>query len=76
MSVGIDLMKDNVNFKIPVYLIQGNEDILTPKGTTKQFYDKIKAPSKKYYLLPKTAHGFNLDVLETQYKIFKRINIL
>ncbi len=76
MSVGIDLMQDNVNFKIPVYLIQGNEDILTPKEKTEKYFNKIKAPSKKYYLLPKTAHGFNLAVLETQYKIFKGINIL
>jgi pimeloyl-ACP methyl ester carboxylesterase len=75
MSTGIDLMQDNLNFKIPVYLIQGNEDILTPKEKTKQYYDKIKAPKKKYYLLPKTAHGFNQSVLNTQYKIFKSIKV-
>ncbi len=76
MSSTINLMKDNVNFKIPVYLIQGDEDILTPKEKSKKYFDKIKAPEKKYYLLPKTAHGFNLSVLETQYKIFKRISEL
>ena len=73
MSATINLMKDNLEFQIPVYLIQGNEDILTPKEKTKKYFDKIKAPKKKYYLLPKTAHGFNLSVLETQYKIFKSI---
>ena len=76
MSATINLMKDNLNFKIPVYLIQGNEDILTPKEKTKKYFDKIKAPKKKYYLLPKAAHGFNLSVLETQYKIFKSIKTL
>ncbi len=73
MSATIDLMKDNLSFKIPVYLIQGDEDILTPKEKTKAYFDKIIAPKKEYHLLPKTAHGFNLSVLETQYKIFKRI---
>ena len=73
MSASINLMKDNLDFKIPVYLIQGNKDILTPKEKTKKYFDKIKAPEKKYYLLPKTAHGFNLSVLETQFKIFKSI---
>lgn len=76
MSATINLMKDNSDFKIPVYLIQGSEDLLTPKETTKKYFNKIKAPKKKYYLLPKTAHGFNLSVLETQYKIFKGVKIL
>lgn len=73
MSATINLMKDNLDFKIPVYLIQGDEDILTPKEITKKYFHKIKAPKKKYYLLPKTAHGFNESVLKTQYKIFKGI---
>lgn len=75
MSATINLMKDNLDFKIPVYLIQGSEDILTPKEKTKIYFDKLKAPKKKYYLLPKTAHDFNQSVLETQIKIFKQINI-
>ncbi len=76
MSAGIDLMKDNLDFKIPVYFIQGEADILTPKETTRKYFKAIKAPKKKYYLLPKTAHGFNLSVLETQYKIVKGIRTL
>lgn len=73
MSATIDLMKDNLEFKIPVYLIQGNEDLLTPKDASKAYFDKIQAPEKKYYLLPNTAHGFNKSVLETQCKIFRSI---
>jgi pimeloyl-ACP methyl ester carboxylesterase len=73
MSAKIDLMKDNLEFKIPVYLIQGNEDLMTPKEASKAYFDKIKAPEKKYYLLPKTAHGFNESVLEMQSKIFRSI---
>lgn len=76
MSTAINFMKDNLDFQIPVYLIQGNEDILTPKEKTKEYFDKLKAPKKKYYLLSKTAHGFNESVLKTQYKIFKRIKTL
>jgi len=76
MSADINLMKTNLDFQIPIYLIQGNEDILTPKEKTKEYFDKLKAPKKKYYLLPKTAHGFNLSVLETQIKIFKSIKTL
>ena len=73
MRASINFLKNNTEFKIPVYLVQGEEDLLTPKESTEQFFRSIKAPSKKYYLLPKTAHGFNLDVLETQYKICKAV---
>jgi pimeloyl-ACP methyl ester carboxylesterase len=76
MSATIDLMKDNLEFKIPVYLIQGNEDLMTSKEASKAYFDRIKAPEKKYYLLPNTAHGFNESVLETQCKIFKSIKTL
>ena len=73
MSAKIDFLKNNTDFKIPVYFIQGSEDLLTPKEKTKKYFDKIKAPKKKYFLLPRTAHGFNESVVETQYKIFKSI---
>ena len=73
MSAEFDFMENNLFFQIPVYLIQGEEDLLTPKEKSKAYFNKIKAPKKKYYLLPKTAHGFNASVLETQFKIFRRI---
>ena len=69
----IDFMKNNTDFKIPVFFIQGEEDLLTPMLLTKKYFEKINAPAKEYILLPKTAHGFNEYVLEAQYKIFKRI---
>jgi len=72
----INLMRDNLDFKIPVYLIQGNEDIMTPKENSKKYFDKIKAPEKEYFLLPNSAHGFNQSVVEAQYKIFKSIKTL
>jgi pimeloyl-ACP methyl ester carboxylesterase len=69
MMSGVDLMKDNLEFKIPVYLIQGEEDILTPKEITKPYFDKITAPEKKFFVLPKTAHGHNQSVVDLQYKV-------
>lgn len=73
MGASIDMMRDNLNFKIPVYLIQGEEDILTPKEMSRNYFDTLKAPKKEYFLLPKAAHGFNQSVVDTQYKIFRSI---
>jgi pimeloyl-ACP methyl ester carboxylesterase len=73
MSATIDLERDNLVFKVPVYIIQGESDILTPKEKTKAYFDKIKAPAKKYYLVPNAAHGFNAAILEQQYMVIKSI---
>ncbi|WP_324585136.1 alpha/beta hydrolase [Agriterribacter sp.] len=75
MRAMMNLPEEHVTFKIPVYLIQGSEDMLTPKESTKKYFDSIKAPAKKYYLLPKTAHGFNSSVLDTLYKICRAIKV-
>ena len=69
----INIPRDNATFRIPVYLIQGKEDLLTPPEATKRYFDHINAPTKKYYLLPGTAHGFNQAVLDAQFEICKAI---
>jgi pimeloyl-ACP methyl ester carboxylesterase len=75
MRATINLLKENTRFKIPVYFIQGAEDLLTPQEATKKYFNNIQAPAKKYYLLAKTAHGFNSSVLAAQYKICKAIKL-
>lgn len=69
-------MSHNLDFKIPVYLIQGNEDLLTPKEMTRNYFNKIKAPGKKYFLPLKTVHGFKLRALETLCKICNSVKTL
>lgn len=69
----INFLKDDFVFKIPVYLIQGEEDILTPLVITKEYFNKIKAPEKKFISIPKAAHGFNQSVVDVQYKIMKAV---
>jgi len=67
----VNFLKDGLHFKIPVYLIQGEEDILTGKEITRAYFNKISAPKKEYILVPKAAHGFNTTVVNIQYKIMK-----
>ncbi|WP_295794315.1 alpha/beta hydrolase [Mucilaginibacter sp.] len=69
MMAGVDFLRDGFEFKIPVYFIQGEEDILTPKEISAAYFKKINAPKKEYFLLPKAAHGFNEAVVAMQYKI-------
>ncbi|MBC5775306.1 alpha/beta hydrolase [Pontibacter sp. KCTC 32443] len=71
MGAGVNFMKDGLHYKIPVYFIQGEEDILTPKELTKAYFDKVRAPKKEFVLVPGAAHGHNQAVVDAQYKVVK-----
>jgi len=72
MVANIDFMENAFIFQIPVYFIQGKEDIQTPIEINKKYYRKIIAPKKKFIELPKTDHGFNQSVVDTQFKIMTK----
>ncbi len=72
ISSNIDLFNDGLVFKIPVYLIQGEEDIQTPATINKTYFDKLRSPKKELILLPKTEHGFNQAVLDTHLSIMQK----
>ncbi len=71
MVANVDFNKDVLEFKIPIYFVQGEQDILTSKELNKPYFDKIKAPKKEYFLLPGAGHGHNQSVVDTQFRIVK-----
>lgn len=73
MSSTINLLQDNSTFKIPVYFLQGAEDLLSPWVETMKYFNTIKAPKKELYLLPRTGHLFTPDVLTAQFDLFKQL---
>lgn len=75
MMSSINLMEDGLNFAIPVYLIQGEGDILTPKEITQDYFDRITAPKKEYILLPDAAHGHNQSVVDMQYEVLTKSSV-
>nr|WP_294950264.1 alpha/beta hydrolase [uncultured Mucilaginibacter sp.] len=74
MAAGINLANNNYVFKIPVYLIQGEEDILTSKEVSQAYFDKIVAPRKQFIIIKKAAHGFDESVVKEQLRLFKLVN--
>jgi pimeloyl-ACP methyl ester carboxylesterase len=69
MSHAINLMEGGINFNFPVYLIQGEEDILTPMEISQTYFDNIKAPSKEFFVIPGAAHGLNQSVVDLHFNI-------
>lgn len=59
------------HLKIPIYIIQGNKDLLTVPKVTKGYFDKIVAPYKEYIQIENSGHDANADMLNMQLDIFK-----
>lgn len=73
MVLEIDFNKNGTEFKIPVYLIQGENDILTAMEVNKPYFDKIVAPDKAYFVIPNAGHGHNQAIVEKQYQVVKKL---
>ncbi|OOW78806.1 proline iminopeptidase, partial [Xanthomonas campestris pv. vitiswoodrowii] len=59
MGPQIDLRTLGPQFAMPVYLIQGEQDLVTPAQISKAYFDGLSAPSKEFLLLPRTGHDPN-----------------
>ena len=58
---------------MPVYLIQGDEDLVTPPEVSKAYFDEIVAPKKEYLPLARVGHDPNLAMLAAQYGVLEKI---
>ncbi len=65
----IDLAKLGMEFKLPVFLVQGEDDLVTVPEVAKRYFDAISAPRKEFFLLPRTGHDPNPPMIEAQWRI-------
>ncbi|WP_338357396.1 alpha/beta hydrolase [Yeosuana marina] len=66
----INLMRDVPEWKIPVYIIQGENDHYTETSLAKEYFDSIKAPEKKWFLFKDAWHAANFDFPEKYRSIY------
>jgi pimeloyl-ACP methyl ester carboxylesterase len=52
----VDLPALGTDFAIPIFIVQGEYDLRTPPDLVKSYFDRITAPHKQFFLVPKTAH--------------------
>lgn len=65
----IDLPRLGMRFDIPVYIIEGSEDLIAVPDVAKHYFDGLIAPEKEYVSVPQTGHDPNLAMVDAQYKI-------
>jgi len=66
MLSDVDLNQYPTAYKLPIYIIQGKHDLTTPEHSAKEYFDKITAPAKAYFLIPDAAHEPNDGMINTE----------
>ncbi|QNA90463.1 alpha/beta hydrolase [Massilia sp. Dwa41.01b] len=71
MAATIDLYRLGPDFSLPVYLVQGSEDLLTTAAVTQRYFDALQAPVKKLVVVPRAGHDPNLPMVEAQARLLR-----
>jgi pimeloyl-ACP methyl ester carboxylesterase len=65
----VDLPALGTNFAIPIFIIQGQEDLTAVPELAKAYFDSIKAPRKQFYLVAGTGHEPSAPQLDLTLKV-------
>jgi 3-oxoadipate enol-lactonase len=63
LNVDMTLVKELGNINVPVMVLVGNQDILTPRGDSEELADRI--PTAEFVVISGAAHGFMVEHAST-----------
>ena len=73
MFTKVDLPAIGAKFTVPIYLIQGEEDLVTVPEITKKYFESLEAPAKRIIMVSKAGHDPNAALIEAQYEMLRGI---
>jgi pimeloyl-ACP methyl ester carboxylesterase len=50
------LDKEVTHFEVPVFIVMGQHDLVTPTSLARRYFERIKAPRKAFIVFPESAH--------------------
>jgi pimeloyl-ACP methyl ester carboxylesterase len=71
MAQTIELDKSDINFKIPVHLIQGKEDLLTSPEVTEKYFSALTSSGKSYLLVERSGHDLSARMFNAQLNVLR-----
>jgi pimeloyl-ACP methyl ester carboxylesterase len=71
MGPKIDLRQLGTRFAMPVYMLQGEADLVTPPEVSRAYFDSLTAPRKEFIPMPRTGHDPNARMIDTQFEVLK-----
>lgn len=72
MQSKVDLYALGTSFKLPVYLVQGEQDLLTSQAVTRRYFEQLKAPQKDMVVVPHAGHDPNGPLLDAQFRVLEQ----
>ena len=66
-----DLYALGPKFELPVYVILGEQDLVSTPEVARAWFDTIQAPQKAFVLLPRTGHDPNPAMAAAQWEILR-----
>ena len=69
MAGQVDLPKLGTDFAIPMFFVEGAQDLLATPDVAQRYYDSLTAPQKHLVLLERAGHDPNQDVVDAEYRI-------
>lgn len=67
----LDLMATRADLAVPVFLVQGEEDLLTPPTVTRAYFERLSAPRKQLVTVPRAGHDPNGPLLAAQWQLLR-----
>jgi pimeloyl-ACP methyl ester carboxylesterase len=71
IAAHVDLPALGPKFRIPMYFVQGKEDLLTRPEITRSWYQSLEAPRKKLVLVPGAGHDPNFAMLDAHFRLVR-----
>lgn len=65
----VDLSALGTTFAIPVFIIQGQQDLRAPAKLAKAYFDEIEAPRKQFFVVPGSSHEPSRDSTDELLKV-------
>lgn len=66
--MSFDLREKGHCYQVPVYYVLGEKDCQTPIEISMRYFEELKAPEKKLYLIPNAGHAPMIDNMEVYRK--------
>lgn len=73
MMHDIEFLENATEFKLPVYFIQGEADLVTVPAVTQAYVQKITAPAKRLVMVKAAGHNPNTPLLHAQWQVMLEI---
>jgi pimeloyl-ACP methyl ester carboxylesterase len=72
MFAGVDLPALGRDYHVPVFVVQGAEDLVTLSEVTRTFVEAIEPPDKELIIVPHAGHDPNRPMIEAIHDLLMR----